>query len=267
MKLIIELTGAEQTAEVERVLASVAAFYGTKQSTRDYLREGQTVTTAAPVAPQSVDPLAMFAPSTADVSASQTAPAVVPAGVPLPPPVASSPALPPASAPAAATASTGLALDASGLYWDGRIHSESKAKLTNGNWRQRRNTPPDVLARVEAEIRQTLAAGGGAPLVVSTPVAPPAPIVTPPAPPIETAAASTATPTPPAVPGGLTPEAPEFSAFMKRFLAATQQGRVTQSDMAQGLAAIGIPTVLGLRARADLIPSLEAFLPELKVPA
>ena len=76
-------------------------------------------------------------------------------------------------------------VDASGLPWDARIHSESKATVADGTWRKRRGVDPELVKQVEAELRGESPAAtepsASAPTVADTP-APPAPAVVPPPP-------------------------------------------------------------------------------------
>jgi hypothetical protein len=53
----------------------------------------------------------------------------------------------------------GVELDEGGLPWDKRIHSGSKTKLVNGNWKKLRNVAAALVATVEAEIRAGLQTG------------------------------------------------------------------------------------------------------------
>lgn len=48
------------------------------------------------------------------------------------------------------------AVDSSGLPWDERIHSGSKSVKADGTWTRKKNTPPTVVATVEAELRAKL---------------------------------------------------------------------------------------------------------------
>lgn len=43
--------------------------------------------------------------------------------------------------------------DSAGLPWDERIHSSTKTVKADGTWTRRKNTPPTVVATVEAELR------------------------------------------------------------------------------------------------------------------
>lgn len=84
--------------------------------------------------------------------------------VPVPPPVptalAATPPAPPAAAPSAAA--LGVEVDSAGLPWDARIHAETKTKIKDGTWRQKRGTDPALLAAVEAELRGAVATGAAA---------------------------------------------------------------------------------------------------------
>jgi hypothetical protein len=99
-------------------------------------------------------------PAAADMfaSAPAAAPATPASAKPVPPPpvpTVSATAAP--SAPAASTSPAGD-VDARGLPWDARIHSGSREKNKDGSWRQRRNlNDPDMVARVEAELRALMA--------------------------------------------------------------------------------------------------------------
>ena len=50
-------------------------------------------------------------------------------------------------------------LDEEDLTWDKRIHSGSKTKLVNGNWKKLRGVSAALVATVEAEIRAALQTG------------------------------------------------------------------------------------------------------------
>lgn len=96
------------------------------------------------------------------------------------------------------------AFDSSGLPWDGRIHAASKAVTSDGKWRKRRGVGDDLVAGVEAELRNRV--GAGVPSAPVAPPVPPAPIIgvptavvpMPPMPP----SAPTFVPPPPMAPGG-----------------------------------------------------------------
>lgn len=68
--------------------------------------------------------------------------------------------------------------DSRGIPYDARIHASSRSIKTDGSWRMKKGVEPDLVAKVEAEIRRTLPAQQvqGAPLPTSQPVIPPAPV-------------------------------------------------------------------------------------------
>lgn len=108
-------------------------------------------------------------------------------------PAAAPTAQPASIAPSAATAPTAapaVERDSTGLPWDARIHASTKSKTKEGVWTAKRNTPPELKAQVEADLR-------GVPLA-SMP-APATGAALPPAAPLPPAA-SPAAPLPPAGP-------------------------------------------------------------------
>jgi len=68
--------------------------------------------------------------------------------------------------------------DSRGIPYDARIHASSRSIKTDGSWRMKKGVEPELVAKVEAEIRRTLPTQTvqGAPLPTSQPVIPPAPI-------------------------------------------------------------------------------------------
>lgn len=158
--------------------------------------------------------------------------AVAAIAVPLPPSVLPEP---PAAPPAPPS------VDASGLPWDARIHSESKAAVADGTWRKRRGVDPELVKQVEAELRGESPAAmepSAAAVFASTPTAadipaPPAPAVVP--------------PPPAAVP--LDP-APTTEAAPARTLtdlsAAVAQGKLKMTDLIEQAKAQGCADVVAL---------------------
>jgi hypothetical protein len=63
-------------------------------------------------------------------------------------------------------------LDKRGLPWDARIHSSSKAILSNGNWRNMRGVDAALVAQVEAELYATMKAAPAAIVMPAAPVVP-----------------------------------------------------------------------------------------------
>lgn len=69
------------------------------------------------------------------------------------------------------TENASIVMDSDGLPWDARIHSSSKAFVSKGTWKMKRNVPTEMVQQVEAELRQLLA-GPAAVLESSVAVAP-----------------------------------------------------------------------------------------------
>jgi hypothetical protein len=61
-----------------------------------------------------------------------------------------------------ATTATPPEFDSAGLPWDERIHSGAKSIKGDGKWTKRKNTPPTVVATVEAELRAKMGTPGAA---------------------------------------------------------------------------------------------------------
>lgn len=131
-------------------------------------------------------------PSTADATAPISAPVdpQVFSAEPMSAPPVPSVLVPPV--PSALAADASLVLDASGLPWDERIHSSSRAFIAGGVWRQRRNLPDGEKLRVEAELRTRM----GAPAQSAAPL-----------PPVPVAPAVVPVPSPPATPTSTQPAA------------------------------------------------------------
>lgn len=194
----------------------------------------------------------------------------------------------------------GIQVDSAGMPWDHRIHASSRAKVTDGTWRQRRNLDLNVLASVEAEMKAVM----GLPPVpstaqaVATPttgtggyeatgsVASPA-VLTPeqafvasvPTPP-----AAVAVPVPPpfadsvvipAVPPSISPAtvsagaavtaspssaAPTFPQLVGRITKMLAAKELDQAAIAGACAALNIPHMPALAARPDLVPAMAAAL-------
>ena len=174
---------------------------------------------------------ATAAPSIAVANPSLTAPAAIPgttstatSTAPVPPaPMPANAA--PIAAPPTANHAGGVELDKHGLPWDGRIHAESKTKITDGSWRKKRNVDPALAAQVEAGLRQVM----GAPAPAAT--AAPAPAVDP---------------------------RQQFVALVGRASAAIQAGKVTQDEINQVCQAAGVPALPLLANRLDLVATVAA---------
>lgn len=194
------------------------------------------------------------------------------------------PTVPLAERPGAA-----VPLDSAGLPHDIRIHAATKTTNKDGTWRYLRGVDKDLVAQVEAELKQIMAAP--VPEVSAAPVPPPpsgqeGPVVTDPAaafggpgnaPAVPAPPATTATiPPPPATSGpAVTPPASpsndtsgtadaggaaEFARIMRVVVEKQKAGMSTETttQIAQQL---GITSVRDLVKRPDLIPAFEALLP------
>lgn len=176
------------------------------------------------------------APATSVTAATERATTIV---EPTPP---SAPIVTETAAPA------GVDLDGEGLPWDHRIHASSKAKLSKkpNGWKKKRGVDAEVIAQVEAELREVMAAGPANPVAAA-----PAPA----------AASIFATPTPePATPAPAAATAPvtTFPALMAAMTGAgytAASPEVTAALNAQGLQALPL-----LAARPDLIPAVALAL-------
>lgn len=226
---------------------------------------------AAPAAPSAASvfggaaaapsvPVPPPAPSTAAVAPLPTAPAATAtsptpptANVPPAPPTASAAPVP--SAPAAPTNPAGVEVDSEGIPWDGRIHGSTRAKNTDGTWRQKRGlNDPALKKRIEAELRAAMAAGTVVP--PASPAIPPAAAV-PPAPPV---------PAPPAAPAPVAappvPQVDTFPTLIARLTPHMRPDRLTDAHIAQVLASLGqTPPITGiaqLAVRPDLVPAAGA---------
>lgn len=209
------------------------------------------------------------APSTAAAAPSPNAPAPLPGA--LPPGATSPPALslvppvgaPPVNAPAPAPA-PGAELDKAGLPWDERIHAGTKTKDAKGIWKYAKGIDRVTLVpAVEAQNRQLMAIPVQAPAV-----APPVPNPTP-LPPLS-AGAPPVVPLPPQ--GAATPlpasgplaasagaaDPADFGGFMTFATGLVKAGRITNEQLGQACTLVGLPNVIGLSARPELIPQMVA---------
>lgn len=223
----------------------------------------------APDAPLALaQPVASPSPAALAFGGQSTPPAAVPVpAVPSTPTAATVPTAAPAASPA------GVTVDAAGLPWDARIHSSNKAFVADGTWRQRRGTAPDLLAKVEAELRQTMGlpapAPAAAPAAAPVPQPPaansvfgaaaiaaglPQPVLVPPVPAPAVVAPPAAAPTP--APAG----DPATFADMMLWLTPHMPHKLSPDQLNGALAANGIPSLNALISRPDLVPGLVAQL-------
>lgn len=207
-------------------------------------------------------------------------PAIAGAATVAPPPPANTAPItttPGVASSAAGASSAGVELDKHGLPWDGRIHAESKGKLTDGSWRKKRQVDPALVAQVEAELRQVMGAAPAAPLaqgvapvptpasVAASTIAPsvptgavPLPVAPPPAPAPVAGAAPTMPAAPSAAPAGEVPQdaRQQFVGLVGRASAAIHAGKVSQAEVNQICADSGIPALPLLANRLDLVATV-----------
>jgi hypothetical protein len=210
-------------------------------------------------APDPMDPAVLFAkspaaaPFTAGAEASPTAPVDIPAttSIPTPPNVPSppaalpqntvAPAVPPTASPAA-----NVELDVRGLPWDARIHSRTKSKLANGEWKVARNTDPALVTQVEAELSALV----GKPVTTATA-------------PVTSTVTATLAPVPPAVNNATVPTPPQPGAltlpdFMRKVSELITAGRLPQNEFIAILNAQGLASTTDIMPNQDKLPAINA---------
>lgn len=176
--------------------------------------------------------------------------------VPTAPAAAAFPASVTAPPVTAAGPSGGVDLDTQRLPWDPRIHGSTKSKNTDGTWRQRRGlNDPELRKRVEAELRATLALPA-APAVPTPPVTQARPGATT----DEYLAGMNRTPAPPTdamlPPAAGTGAPATFGEFMGAVSNLVKDGVVTAEVVTRKLQDLGLPSVMALANRPDLLPSV-----------
>lgn len=123
----------------------------------------------------------------------------------------------PAPAPPAPVAAV---FDKTGLPWDERIHSSTKGTNQDGTFKKRRGVDDATVAAVERELR--IAQGGPQEVAPAAPP-PPAPV------------AAAAPPPPPPADAG-----PNFISIMRTCGVALAEKRLTQPQIVEALAGVGI---------------------------
>ncbi len=160
---------------------------------------------------------------------------------------------------ASADSNTSDGLDKNGLPWDGRIHSSSKNKNSDGSWRYLRGVDKDLIGIVEAELRQLTS--NDAPPPPPPPVAeqPKADDVPPPPPPpVESPAADAPPPPPPPVAAGVS-----MQDVFKRVTHLQQSGdsnRMPQDLLNECLATVGLSSMAEFMKQSKLDAELAGNL-------
>lgn len=155
------------------------------------------------------------------------------------------PTAPASTAPAAAIPNSEIATDKAGLPWDRRIHSESKSiNKTDGLWRTKRGVDPELIATVEAELRNVMTIPKPDP--TPTPTVDPAPV------------APTA-PTAPAAPASA--QASTTPKNLGELMIVAQQlvasGKIASLDVVRATAAeLGVVALPLLGTRPDMVEAV-----------
>jgi hypothetical protein len=176
------------------------------------------------------------------------------ATVNIPPPPPAPPALPLSAAfgpgPQLVPAPPASALDSAGFPWDNRIHSSSHSQNSNGTWRALRGVLPQVVAEVEAELRQKHGIMSKADKQAPPPPAAPVPIAA--------SVVQNAPPTGPIVSAAVPPSDITFPAFVAKLSAAIQNNKLTEAEFTQTCAFAGVGNLTLLGQRLDLLPEVNA---------
>lgn len=163
--------------------------------------------------------------------------------------------------PSAPTIVNGVEVDSAGLPWDRRIHSSAKSKIKDGTWKKLRGVDDELVAQVEAELRQSM--NPVAP--VAEPVQAAAP--TPPAPEVAAApvaeSVQAAAPTPPA-PAATNAAQVSFADAMKKYAAAKAKNVISDAQAAEfcqgkGLNGIASLSVCPAEIRGEFVAMVEAL--------
>lgn len=236
MQLTIDLTNQPE-AYGKRVIAVIEAFYGIQSTEDDAYRRGMQAARNAMVKAEAAagssvpDPLPL--PTLASV-AQETTPSAAQ--------VASS--QPPAESPPPS-------VDSTGLPWDARIHSSSKAINADGTWRKRKGLNDDGLVkRIEGELRAVMAVPAAP--VETAPIPLPPPVI--PAPSVAPAVPTA----PPPAPAAAIPTT--LAELMPRITGAMVAGTLPNNALLDAVNANGIPDLPTLAHRPDLIPQVWSVL-------
>jgi hypothetical protein len=130
--------------------------------------------------------------------------------------------------------------DKNGMPWDGRIHASSKAKVADGSWRMKRGVDERLVAQVTGELQ----AAAAAPTPTSADQLPPWPFAT-------SAADVQPLPVAPPPPG---PAVSQYALLMSRLTHHISSGDVTPQQVTDACLALGVPNVMALATREDLVP-------------
>jgi hypothetical protein len=238
---------AEATDKIwvtQKVDKAAEAVTGCSHVAFDLPSESVAVYGNLPRGPEpSEDPNIIFGAKAAEVArALETIPA------PPPPPPPAGPQLVPA--PPAPVSPVAGVIDSAGFPWDQRIHSSSHAQNANGTWRAQRGVSAQVVAEVEAELREKHGIVSKADKQAPPPPAAPIPIAA--------SAVPSAPPTGPIASATEPPSSITFPAFVAKLSAAIQNNKLTEAEFTQTCAFAGVGNLTLLGQRLDLLPAVNA---------
>lgn len=152
----------------------------------------------------------------------------------------------------AKTAQCGL--DNSGLPWDERIHSSSKAFNADATWRKKRGVSDALVAEVELQLKALMN--------VPAPVHIQAEVAQVPPPPAEVLSFPVASPVP--LPPDFDPKK-AFVNFIQSSAQAVREGKITQEEVKNICIKHGVPDIPLLGNRLDLVPVIAIEVEQLIV--
>ena len=264
MSILIEINTATMNVSEAHALAGfLDALYPGRVGPSLIPPQAVPAVAAAPAAPA---PVAAPAAPRDMADALMAAESARVANVPAPPAPAPAPAAPEGAAITyPVKLPNGTEVDAEGLPWDKRIHSESKGLLKSGAWKLRRNIDEAVVAFVKNELRQAMSAPPAIPVAHSPAPAPanvpapPAPVPAPAAPPAPAIQVEGAAPPTVATVDPSAFAAATFADLMSRVVDLSVAG--TPPETINALCAqVGLSQPRDANVRPDLVPQLMALL-------
>ena len=160
------------------------------------------------------------------------------------------------------TIQNGISVDAAGVPWDSRIHSGSRAKTTDGLWRQRRNLDPAVLQQVTDELKGMMATPASVEVPAASVGVPSASVGVPPPPFVPPVAVPPPPPSIilPPVSDGVATTASTSNATPLDLIRAVTAGirdRVfTRSEVDEACKSVGLDGLMLVTGRPDLVDAI-----------
>jgi hypothetical protein len=156
-----------------------------------------------------------------------------------------------------AARAAGAEIDVNGLPWDIRIHASTKTMTKDGAWTSKRGVQPDLVASVSAELRATMSAPPAPAMAADTVVVPSEGAAPPPPPPFVTVAPG---PVPVSVIAPVEAAKTPFAGIIEKIVQLKASGACDDAKIKMICDALGIPGVMSLNARPDLVPQFHALL-------